>query len=192
MLDLLQFDADHAARISELEHPQRVALACWGAEYAVPVYKQFRKTHDWKVVDPVAAAGWTFIEKGNVKLPRKLWDRAGQLTTHYYYEGIPLMLFSVATATSLLRTIEYADERSIKDCARVLKCVAWLAEEVDAVLGGTAAQDETFAWIDARFRQSAEGDLAPSDVDHESGAGLPSWWSDLVAHDAPIQKRKLD
>jgi hypothetical protein len=194
MLDLNEVEPEHVEALAKLDHRQRVAMGCWAAEYLLPVYKQFRDTHDWKVVDPVVAAGWTFIEKGKVKLPRKLWDQAGELTAHYYEEGIPLLLFSVSATTNLLRTIDTPDpERSSRTCARVLKTVVRLGEEVDAVLGrGSAAQGESRAWIADKLRELASGaELRPSGVDLDSGEGLPSWWSDLIAHPEPIRKRKL-
>ncbi|MCU0677663.1 MAG: hypothetical protein MUE69_33385 [Myxococcota bacterium] len=194
-LDLNAFDEQDKARLMAFSGTQRVAMGCWCCERLLPLYKQFRQGEDWKVVEPVVAAGWKYVAKGKVSLPRSLWDRAGELTSFYYFEGMPLVLFGVSSATSLLRAIKDAgEEYSATTVARAILSVRSAADEVDTVLGSAPrAADEARAWIESAFERLAAGaPLEPSGVDLETGAGLPEWWSDLVAHPNPVRRVKLD
>ncbi len=194
-LDLLEYDKDHSKRLIDLSRPQRVALACWSAERLLPLYKRFVEGDDWMVIEPILYACWMFVRKGKAKLPAKLWKRVGELTSHYYYEGVPLVLYGVSSGTNLLKSVDLTEEEaSAVAAARVLKAVTRAADEVDTVLGSVPrAADEARAWMESAFERLAAGaPLEPSGVDLETGAGLPEWWSDLVAHPNPVRRVKLD
>lgn len=194
-LDLLEFEPEHLARALALSKEQRVALACWSAERLVPLYKNFRDGDDWFVVEPIVEACWIYVKKGKAKLPAKLWKRVGQLTSYYYYEGEPLLLYGICAGSDLLDAVSSTgDEASAVATARVLKVIVRAAEEVDVVLGSAPrAENESRTWIESQFQRLAEGGpLEPSAVDLGLGVGLPEWWDELAAHPQPVRRVKLD
>lgn len=195
-LDLNATDPSVAKAMEALSAEQRVALCARIAERLLPLYKGFVDGHDWLAVEPYLEEGWKFVAKKKVALKRVLWDRTGQLITHYYHDGKPLLLYGVASSTDLLRAMKhaadgYAPTAAAGACRKLLDAAA----EVDAVLvahGKKArAVDAETSWLAAKKQLAAKDTLVREPIAMDDPKTLPEWFADLKSCAAPVRTVKL-
>ena len=197
-LDLNAYDESFFAAFRALDGRLRVSYCCAAGARYLPLYKAYRVGTDWKALEPVLKEGEAFVRGKKAKTPKRLWDGVGDLVSHYYEEGQPLLVYGVSAGTDVLQAItDHNTDYSAVSAARCARLSTLVGEEVDATLAdeGIALHESAVAeetrWRASTLAALAQGPLPSPTVDLDDPATLPGWWDALKQCKTPVRRRSL-